>query len=65
MRAVTLSIGSELVAGLVLDAHAQRLARALGGRGVEVVRHETLDDDVEAIAAAFTAAAREADLVVA
>jgi len=65
VRAVTLSIGSELVAGLVLDAHAQRLARALGGRGVEVVRHETLDDDVEAIAAAFTAAAREADLVVA
>jgi len=65
VRAVTLSIGSELVAGLVLDAHAQRLARAMGGAGVEVVRHETLDDDVEAIAAAFTAAARDADLVVA
>ena len=65
MRAVTLSIGSELVTGLVADTHGRRLGRALGTVGAVVLRHEMLDDDAEAIAAAFARAARDADLVVA
>ncbi|HUS45121.1 MAG TPA: competence/damage-inducible protein A [Phycisphaerae bacterium] len=65
MRAVVLSIGSELVSGLQLDTHAAEIARALGAQGIEVVRHETLDDDAQAIAESLRAAAEEADVVVA
>jgi nicotinamide-nucleotide amidase len=65
VRAVALSIGSELVTGLVLDTHAAAIAQALAARGIPVVRHETLDDDAAAIAAAFRRAAADADLVIA
>ncbi|MGB2938213.1 MAG: competence/damage-inducible protein A, partial [Phycisphaerae bacterium] len=65
MRAVVLSIGSELVSGLQLDTHAAEIARALGAQGIEVIRHETLDDDAQAIAESLRAAAEEADVIVA
>ena len=65
MRAVILSIGTELVTGLRLDTHSADIARALSAIGAEVVRHETVDDRREDIAAAFRRAAAEADLVVA
>ena len=65
MRAVILSIGSELVTGLAPDTHSAEIARALGSLGVAVVRHETLDDDVAEIAVGFIAAAGDADLVIA
>ena len=65
MRAVVLSIGRELVSGLRLDTHAAAVARALGEVGIEVLRHETLDDDVRAVAAALRRAGDEADVVVA
>jgi len=65
LRAVILSIGTELVTGLRLDTHSARLARALSAIGAEVVRHETVDDRREDIAAAFRRAAAEADMVVA
>ncbi|HET6442144.1 MAG TPA: nicotinamide-nucleotide amidohydrolase family protein [Phycisphaerae bacterium] len=65
MRAVILSIGSELVTGLAMDTHSAEIARALGSLGVAVVRHETLDDDVAEIAVGFVAAAGDADLVIA
>ena len=64
MRAVVLSIGRELVSGLRLDTHASAVARALGGVGIEVLRHETLDDDVRAVATAIRRAGDEADVVV-
>jgi len=64
VRAVILSIGTELVTGLRLDTHSARLARALSAIGAEVVRHETVDDRREDIAAAFRRAS-EADVVVA
>ena len=65
MRAVVLSIGTELVTGLRLDTHSADIARALSAVGLEVVRHETVDDRREDIASAFRRAAAEADVVVA
>jgi len=65
VRAVVLSIGSELVSGLTADTHARDIARALAGIGIPVVRFEVLDDALEPLAAAFTRAARDADLIVA
>ena len=65
MRAVILSIGTELVRGLHLDTHARHVARALGTLGVEVVRHETLDDDTQTIVDAFCRAGADADVLVA
>ena len=65
MNAVILSIGTELVCGLRLDTHAADIARAVTAIGVDVARHETLDDDTGAIAAALRRAADEADVVIA
>ncbi len=65
MQAVILSVGSELVTGLRLDTHGAEIARSLAETGVEVRRHESLDDDVPGIADAFRRALDEADLVVA
>lgn len=64
MRAAILSVGSELVTGLVLDTHGREISRALAGLGIEVARHETLDDNVPEIAAALERAAADAGLVV-
>jgi nicotinamide-nucleotide amidase len=65
LRAVVLSIGSELVSGLRLDTHSADIARALTAIGLSVIRHETVDDHADPIAAAFRRAAAEADLIVA
>jgi nicotinamide-nucleotide amidase len=65
VRAVILSIGAELVTGLRLDTHSADIARALTAIGIEVVRHETVDDGAAEIEAAMRAAVAEADLVVA
>jgi len=65
VRAVIFSIGTELVRGLRLDTHAQHVARALGMLGIEVARHETVDDDTPALADAFRRAGSEADVLVA
>jgi len=65
MNAVILSIGTELVRGLRLDTHAADIARAVTALGVDVIRHETVDDDDGAIAAAVCRAAAEADVVIA
>jgi nicotinamide-nucleotide amidase len=65
VRAIILSIGSELVSGLRLDTHSADIARALTALGIDVLRHETVDDHAEPIAAALARAAAEADLIVA
>ena len=65
MHAVVLSIGSELVSGLRLDTHSAAISKALTGLGIDVLRHETLDDDAPAIAAAIRRAAADATLIVA
>lgn len=65
MRAIILSIGTELVSGLGLDTHARDIARALTAVGIDVVRHVTVDDVERDIEAALRAACAEADVVVA
>jgi len=65
VQAVILSIGTELVSGLALDTHSAEISRALVALGIEVVRHETLDDDAAAVAAALRRAGDQVDLVVA
>ncbi len=64
MRAVVLSIGSELVSGLRLDTHSRDIARDLSALGIDVVRHVTVDDNVAAIADAMRRAADDADVIV-
>jgi nicotinamide-nucleotide amidase len=64
VQAVILSIGAELVSGLSLDTHAREISRELTALGIEVVRHETLDDDAPAIAAALRRVGGEVDLLV-
>jgi nicotinamide-nucleotide amidase len=65
VRAVVLSIGTELVQGLSLDTHSAAISRELTGIGVEVLRHVTVGDETRAIAEALRLAAADADLVVA
>ncbi|MDG2021891.1 MAG: CinA family nicotinamide mononucleotide deamidase-related protein [Phycisphaerales bacterium] len=63
-RAVTLSVGDELLAGETLDTHGRTIASALAARGCRVIGHRVLGDDVSDIASAIDSAASEADLVV-
>ena len=65
MRAVILSIGTELVSGLRLDTHSRDIARALMAVGLDVARHVTVDDVQRDVEAALGAACAEADVVVA
>jgi nicotinamide-nucleotide amidase len=65
LQAAILSIGAELVSGLALDTHAGDISLALTALGIDVVRHETVDDDAAAIEAALRRAGGEVDLVVA
>ena len=59
-----LSIGTELTVGETRDTNAGDLARDLTRRGVVIERMTALPDDLDAVAAAFTAALERADLVV-
>jgi len=65
VRAVILSIGTELVSGLRLDTHSRDIARALMAVGLDVARHVTVDDVQRDVEAALGAACAEADVVVA
>jgi len=53
MRIATLSIGDELLCGEVLDSNASQIAGRLYDEGLHVLRHLTVADDEEAIAAAL------------
>jgi nicotinamide-nucleotide amidase len=65
VRAIVLSIGKELVTGLRLDTHSADIARALVAIGINVLRHETVDDNAGAIEAALRRAGAETDLIIA
>lgn len=62
-RAQILTIGDELLSGEVVDTHASWLDTRLAAWGWRVIRHSSVLDDVEAIAAALRNAAAEAELV--
>lgn len=63
MKAIILSVGDELVSGQAADTNSAHLARRLGELGVTVAEHRTVGDDRLAIAAALTAAATAAQVV--
>lgn len=65
MDAVILSIGTELTTGQCLDTNAAWIGAALTNRGVRVLQHVTVDDDLARIVAAIRGALDSAQLVVA
>ena len=63
-RAAILSIGDELIQGRHVDRNAATLSAWLTERGVEVVRHLTVDDDEQGLTEALMDLARVSDLVI-
>jgi len=63
MKAIILSVGDELLGGKVVDTNSAYLAAQLGERGVPVVTHQTVGDDLDQIAEALRQAAARVDLV--
>ena len=64
LRAVILSIGSEIAVGETRDTNAGELARSLSAEGVRVLRLIALPDDLQLVSRAFADASSDADLVI-
>lgn len=64
-RACVLLIGDEILSGVVRDANAAAIARALLTCGVPVVRIEAVGDDIDAIAIAARRLAADHEILVA
>jgi nicotinamide-nucleotide amidase len=64
MRAEVITIGSELLQGLIPNRNFERIARQLTRAGVEVVFHTTVGDESERMAEALRAAVHRADVVI-
>ncbi len=65
MNAIILSIGDELLDGLIADTNAKFLSERLQGLGIRVVGHRAAGDDVAPIASALKDIARVADVCLA
>lgn len=63
MRAVVLSIGSELLRGDIVDSNAAFLTRQLSQLGFQVRRVVQVGDDLEVLTGAVSAAIEEAEVV--
>ena len=64
LRAAVLSVGSELLLGDLTDSNATWISTRLKGRGVEVVRHVAVGDDVEEIGDTLRWLAERCELIV-
>ncbi len=64
MSAEIITIGTELLHGLVRDTNSERIVERLASIGVEVVHHTTVGDDSARMADAFRAVAGRAQAVV-
>jgi len=64
MKAETISVGDELLLGLIIDTNSAYLSEKLAAQGITVVRHTVVGDDFDAIVEAVSQAARHADLVI-
>lgn len=62
MKAVILSIGSELLAGRIVDSNAAYLSRELQKLAIQVLRHVAVGDVKRHILEALRESARDADL---
>ncbi|MFT5423285.1 MAG: nicotinamide-nucleotide amidase [Phycisphaerales bacterium] len=59
-----LAVGDELILGQKLDTNTRHIAEALVGRGVRVIEHATVDDEMTLLTGAITRLASGADLLV-
>ena len=64
MKAVIIAVGDELISGATVDTNSAYVARRLAERGIAACRHVTVGDDERQIAAAVSAAAAEAGVVI-
>ena len=62
--AAVVAIGDEIVRGEKLDTNSAWISAQLIDRGIEVVEHATVDDDVEAIARVLGDVSWRCDVVV-
>ncbi|NLF32687.1 MAG: competence/damage-inducible protein A [Planctomycetes bacterium] len=62
-EAIIITIGNELTSGLIADTNSAEMSLMLAELGIVTIRHETVDDHVERIAAALRRAAGEAAVV--
>ena len=63
-HAALLSIGDEILLGEIVDTNRPHIARHLLTLGIPVFRAETIGDEIDEIAAAFTRALDYADIVI-
>ena len=59
-----MAVGSELMAGQIVNSNAALISEALARVGVEVLAHTAVGDDVARIAGALGEALERADVVV-
>ena len=59
-----LTVGSEILAGDILDTNSRHIAQALSGLGIVVSRRVSVSDHVDAIAEAVSDALHRADILV-
>ncbi|NIP99390.1 MAG: competence/damage-inducible protein A [Nitrospinaceae bacterium] len=59
-----LTVGNEIVTGLVQDTNSRDIARRLTTLGIAVIRHTSVGDEAEAISDALTQALARADCVI-
>jgi nicotinamide-nucleotide amidase len=64
MQATILSVGDELISGATVDTNSAWLSQELADRGVRVVRHVTVSDDLAAIAFAIGQGVADCQLVI-
>ena len=64
MKAEILATGDEIRTGALVDSNSAYIAECLEREGVSVVRHGTVGDDLDEVAAALTEIGKRADLAV-
>lgn len=64
MRAYVVSIGSELIGGLLTDTNATFLAQELAANGIELLHVVQVGDDLDRLTRTLAMAVDEADLVI-
>jgi competence/damage-inducible protein CinA-like protein len=64
MRAIVLSIGSELIGGHLTDTNATFLAQELAAQGIELLHVIQVGDDLDRLTRALRASLADADLVI-
>lgn len=64
MEAEIVSIGDELLLGMIADTNSAYLSDKLANHGIAVLRQTTVGDDLNAITDAVSAASERADLVI-